>query len=166
MGSTTARSMPLASPWSTARSEALSDGFWQTARTVLGETSLSQPGNMVHGQDGQVDGNVTAQVRSLIRQLAGDGDLDESLVQSARRVLQLGAVASGERLSEDEIQSLPKVSFEGTEQQTCPICLEGYQQGEILTALRCAHFFHTNCVTRWFQRSTQCPLCRSVQGID
>merc|ERR1719201_1528344 len=99
----------------------------------------------------------------MLRQLATDGDLDESLAESARRMVQLGSVASGQRLSDEEIQALPKVKFEQAEQQTCSICLEVYQQGEMLTALRCSHFFHTSCVTDWFQRSKRCPLCRAAQ---
>jgi len=164
VGSAIGRDEILPSPWSTARSEAQSDGFWRTARTVLGETSVSALGQALGNE--QADGAVTANVRGLLRQLAGESDLDETFVESARRILQLGAVANGERLSEEEIQKLPKARFEEVEQQTCSICLEGYLQGEILTALRCKHFFHTSCVTRWFQRSTQCPLCRTYQGAE
>lgn len=164
VGSATGRDDLLQSPWSTARSEAQSDGFWRTARTVLGETSASALGQVLGGE--QAEGAITANVRGLLQQLAGDSELDDNLFQSARRILQLGAVANGERLSEEEIQKLPKARFEEVEQQTCSICLEGYLQGEILTALRCKHFFHTSCVTRWFQRSTQCPLCRTYQGTE
>lgn len=168
-GPGTARSADDSRPpslWSTARSEARSDGFWRTARTVFGDTTaMSFLGGERPPHDDE-DGTVNAHVRDMLRQLAGDGELDEGLAQSARRMVQLGAVASGQRLSDEEIQSLPKVKFEQVEQQTCSICLEIYQQGEMLTALRCAHFFHTSCVTRWFHRSTQCPLCRTVQGGD
>lgn len=151
--------------WSTSRSEARSDGFWRTARTVFGDTTaMSFLGGERPPHDEEVDGTVTAHVRGMLRQLAGDGELDESLAQSARRMVQLGAVASGQRLSDEEIAALPKIRFDKVEEQTCSVCLETYQQGEMLTALRCAHFFHTSCVTRWFQRSTQCPLCRTVQG--
>lgn len=157
----TARSSDVEQPslWSTARSEGRSDGFWRTARTVLGDSQLSALGGVLL-QDRDGDGTVTAHVRDMLRQLAGDGDLDESLAESARRI---GAVANGQRLSEDEIQALPKVKFDQVEQATCAICLEIYQQSEILTQLRCCHFFHSSCVTRWFQQSTQCPLCRAAQ---
>lgn len=152
--------------WSTARSEARSDGFWRTARTVFGDTSSFLVGDRRPPPDGEVDATVTAHVHEMLRLLSGDGDLDENLVQSARRMVQLGAVASGQRLSDEDIAALPKVSFEQAEHQTCSICLESYQHGEMLTALRCTHFFHTSCVTRWFQRSTQCPLCRTVQSSE
>eukprot|EP00931_Biecheleriopsis_adriatica_P068378 TRINITY_DN42345_c0_g1_i1.p1 TRINITY_DN42345_c0_g1~~TRINITY_DN42345_c0_g1_i1.p1 ORF type:complete len:744 (+),score=136.78 TRINITY_DN42345_c0_g1_i1:43-2274(+) len=88
--------------------------------------------------------------------------IDESLTRSVRRVLQLGAVLTGQQLSEDEVRALPKVRFHDAEQQCCPICLEAYQQGELLTALHCRHFFHIECLARWFRQSSHCPLCRSV----
>mmetsp|Transcript_41461 Transcript_41461/g.105629 ORF Transcript_41461/g.105629 Transcript_41461/m.105629 type:complete len:81 (+) Transcript_41461:318-560(+) len=76
-------------------------------------------------------------------------------------MLQLGSVLAGHRLTDEEIRALPKVRFEAIEQQSCSICLETYQKGELLTALHCSHFFHVDCLARWFQNSTQCPLCRS-----
>lgn len=102
---------------------------------------------------------------TMLQRLAVDGSgLDESLARSVRRVLQLGTVLTGQRLSDDEIRALPKVRFEDAEQQRCAICLEAYQRGELLTALRCSHFFHVECLSSWFRRATQCPLCRADAG--
>mmetsp|Transcript_106634 Transcript_106634/g.200923 ORF Transcript_106634/g.200923 Transcript_106634/m.200923 type:complete len:355 (-) Transcript_106634:43-1107(-) len=147
----------LQSPLSTARS----DGFWRTARTVMGATTAAL--NDSTPMDGEVDVSISAHVRGMLQQLAEDGELDDTLAGSARRMVQLGSVANGQRLSDEEMEALPKIRFESVEQQSCAICLEAYSQGELLTALRCNHFFHTECLTRWFQRSTQCPLCRSQQ---
>jgi len=133
---------------STVRSESVQ----QSARTVLGETLTLEGG---------LDGGLT----SVLHRLALENlQLDESLTRSVRRVLQLGTVLTGQRLSDDEINSLPKVRFEQGEQQNCAICLEAYQRGELLTALRCDHFFHVDCLARWFRRATQCPLCRATCG--
>lgn len=88
-----------------------------------------------------------------------DLSLDESISRSIQRVLQLGTVVVGQRLSDQEIQALPKVRF-GQGEQCCTICLEKYDQGELLNRLRCGHFFHINCLTSWMQRVAQCPLCR------
>jgi len=87
---------------------------------------------------------------------------DDSLAQSSRRVLQMGAVLAGARLSDEEIRDLPKVRFDSAQEQQCSICLENFRSGEFLTQLPCKHFFHVNCVARWFANSTQCPLCRST----
>lgn len=88
-----------------------------------------------------------------------DLSLDESISRSIQRVLQLGAVVVGQQLSDQEIQALPKARFSQGEQR-CPICLEMYEQGELLNRLRCGHFFHINCLARWMRRAAQCPLCR------
>merc|ERR1719469_1253813 len=122
-------------------------GGQPSARTLLGET-LTQEG---------LDGGL---VDVLHRLAFEDFDLDESISRSVRRVFQLGTVLTGQRLSDEEIWSLPKVGFDQKEQQSCSICLEVYQQCELLNRLRCGHFFHVECLTRWMQQATQCPLCR------
>lgn len=122
------------------------DGF--SARTLLGDTLTLEGG---------LDGGLT----DVLHRLAVENlSLDESITRSVRRVLQLGTVLGGQRLSDEEIRDLPKVRFEQAEQQSCAICLEAYQQGEFLNRIRCGHFFHVECLARWMRRATQCPLCR------
>lgn len=97
---------------------------------------------------------------SIMRQwLASD---DSGLLHSSRRVLQMGAALAGASLSESEIDFLPRICFDSAEERQCAICLEDFSVGEFLTELPCLHFFHVSCVTNWFRRSTQCPLCRTV----
>jgi len=122
-----------------------------SVRMVLGD-ALAQEG-------GPDDGLSSVLQRLVMENLS----LDDTLARSVRRVIQLGTVLTGQRLSDEEIHALPKVRFEAAEQQNCTICLEAYRSGELLTSLRCQHFFHVDCLTRWFQRSTQCPLCRMCQ---
>mmetsp|Transcript_54202 Transcript_54202/g.100152 ORF Transcript_54202/g.100152 Transcript_54202/m.100152 type:complete len:395 (-) Transcript_54202:78-1262(-) len=123
-----------------------------TARTVMSGTIV--PERTGHG----------AAVTSMLRQLVRETAIDESIARSAARVLQMGTVLAGERLSDDEIARLPKARFDQVEEQSCPICLEVYKQGELLNLLACQHFFHISCLASWFQRSTQCPLCRMSCG--
>ncbi|CAG8537600.1 13609_t:CDS:2 [Ambispora leptoticha] len=44
----------------------------------------------------------------------------------------------------------------------CSICLEEFQDGEILRLLpNCSHLYHTDCVDKWLNtKSSQCPLCK------
>lgn len=126
--------------------------FGDTARSVR----LPQTPSGIFGE---------TRLATVLRHLAGDtASLDDSLVRSVQRVLQLGAVLSGQRLSDEEIAALPKVRFDGAEEQNCAICLEAYRRGDLLTTLRCSHFFHVDCLAGWLQRSSQCPLCRSSQA--
>jgi len=107
-------------------------------------------------------GSMTLHARTMLRRLAAidEADIEDSLARSVRRVVEMGVALAGGRLSDDEIAALPKVNFEEDEQQ-CSVCLEAYKPGELLTELPCGHFFHVDCIAGWFQRSSQCPLCRA-----
>eukprot|EP00118_Oscarella_pearsei_P011398 m.76395 g.76395 ORF g.76395 m.76395 type:complete len:78 (+) comp35982_c0_seq27:1222-1455(+) len=42
----------------------------------------------------------------------------------------------------------------------CVICLCGFENGQTLRALPCAHNFHKPCVDKWLGASKTCPVCR------
>jgi hypothetical protein len=45
--------------------------------------------------------------------------------------------------------------------QTCPISLEDFQSGDSISKiLICGHQFKRDCLERWFQRHSHCPVCR------
>lgn len=128
-----------------------------TAHTVMADETMS-PQAFTGGLDG-MDGGLIGMLRQLA--FESTAEMEDGLARTAQRVRQLGAVLAGQRLSDVEIEALPKVRFDSTEEQTCAICLEPYQKGEMLTALSCNHYFHVECLGRWCQRSTKCPLCRA-----
>jgi hypothetical protein len=41
----------------------------------------------------------------------------------------------------------------------CSICLDAYNEGDVVKTLLCGHTFHANCVDVWLSRSATCPLC-------
>ena len=51
--------------------------------------------------------------------------------------------------------------------ESCSICIEDYEAGDILRVLRCGHRFHLECIDRWFLSSTDysrpsaCPICNT-----
>jgi hypothetical protein len=53
-----------------------------------------------------------------------------------------------------------------TELQTCAICLD--EIAEDCGRLKCLHYFHTLCITRWAgRRSGTCPVCREkIRAAD
>ncbi|KAK2999769.1 hypothetical protein RJ639_024258 [Escallonia herrerae] len=63
------------------------------------------------------------------------------------------------------IESLPFFRFsslrgskEGLE---CVICLSKFEDSEILRLLpKCRHAFHLNCIDKWLESHSSCPLCR------
>ena len=50
---------------------------------------------------------------------------------------------------------------EGSENNTCPISLEEFSEGDILIKIRgCRHVFKSTNLLRWFNRNVRCPVCR------
>jgi hypothetical protein len=45
---------------------------------------------------------------------------------------------------------------------TCSICQSDFTRGDQVLHLMCQHFFHRECLFRWFEQSNTCPLCRTV----
>ena len=45
-------------------------------------------------------------------------------------------------------------------QSECTICLLNYNE-ETKKITECCHTFHTECLDRWLQNNTSCPLCRT-----
>lgn len=42
--------------------------------------------------------------------------------------------------------------------ESCCICLEPFQLGEVYTELVCHHLYHKSCIDQWFLRNGSCPL--------
>ncbi|KAK6288195.1 hypothetical protein POUND7_014374 [Theobroma cacao] len=65
------------------------------------------------------------------------------------------------------VEALPRVTFSSARLsqcctgETCAICLEDYEDGEILKVLPCQHDFHSSCVESWLTKwGTFCPVCK------
>ena len=47
--------------------------------------------------------------------------------------------------------------------EQCSICFENYMQGEYATKINnCKHFFHRQCIQKWFTsgQTVKCPICK------
>jgi hypothetical protein len=61
------------------------------------------------------------------------------------------------RLTQDEIDALPKIKFlKQTDSSSsillvekCPICLTEFADQEIINQLNCSHLFHLQCISTW-----------------
>lgn len=42
----------------------------------------------------------------------------------------------------------------------CSICLETFDDAEIIQQLECKHVFHPKCIGEWLSTNETCPLCR------
>lgn len=70
-------------------------------------------------------------------------------------------------LSRWDIEKLPAFVYTNTEEVNnceCPICLSGFEMGEMLISLPCdnKHSFHASCIRQWLQRQNSCPLCQKM----
>ena len=45
----------------------------------------------------------------------------------------------------------------------CAICLENYENDNLVLLLECRHIFHEHCGVQWFRGQQFCPMCRAKQ---
>ena len=43
-------------------------------------------------------------------------------------------------------------------EEYCSICLEKFDDNNV--TLPCKHHYHENCIIKWFNDKSDCPLCR------
>ncbi len=49
--------------------------------------------------------------------------------------------------------------------KTCPVCFEDISCKQ-LHITSCRHSFHRECIHSWYERSDDCPICRTEQDQD
>ncbi|KAI3941354.1 hypothetical protein MKW92_048786 [Papaver armeniacum] len=59
-----------------------------------------------------------------------------------------------------------KIFSGGDGEEHCSICLKTFENGISISELACSHVFHMGCIVNWFARGTNCPLCRSREGLS
>jgi hypothetical protein len=53
------------------------------------------------------------------------------------------------------------INFQQTKAKSqCSICVEDFRLGEEAVQLPCKHIYHEACITSWFERNSNCPICR------
>ncbi|XP_031478313.1 NEP1-interacting protein-like 1 isoform X1 [Nymphaea colorata] len=73
-------------------------------------------------------------------------------------------------MSSISLEQLGRMKFDAAEKDgdtnsTCAICLQAFQQEEIIRRLPlCKHIFHLPCIDTWLSRHNSCPLCRQQFG--
>ena len=67
--------------------------------------------------------------------------------------------------SERAINNLKKIEINDQNinefnEQTCNVCLENFNAGQITMKLDCGHYFHEKCIIHWLKMRNTCPVCR------
>lgn len=72
------------------------------------------------------------------------------------------------RDKEEKEQKEPLPSFlykhfsKKEENSSCPICFEDYEEESVMTCTDCVHFFHKDCLQKWIDTNSTCPICRQT----
>ncbi|KAM0044984.1 putative transcription factor C2H2 family [Helianthus debilis subsp. tardiflorus] len=63
-----------------------------------------------------------------------------------------------------EYSSIADVSFLRSHPPAtaCSICLNDFIVAENIQRLPCDHYFHHQCILRWFSCKNNCPICRRI----
>ena len=59
-----------------------------------------------------------------------------------------------------EVKEISKNNNENNINKKCIICLSEFEIGDQVSALPCAHVFHTECIASWLKKHCQCPVCK------
>jgi len=87
------------------------------------------------------------------------------MVFSLLRVVRQWRAHRKARLTKRKLKKLPKKKFskehDAAEWETCAICIDDYEDGDMLRILPCHHAYHVDCIDPWLTRSRRnCPLCK------
>ncbi|KAK4422586.1 putative E3 ubiquitin-protein ligase RHB1A [Sesamum alatum] len=73
--------------------------------------------------------------------------------------IELEASKEDEKSDELKKSSKPVLPPLQDEDDTCPICLEEYDEENPKLLTKCDHHFHLACILEWMERSDTCPVC-------
>lgn len=92
-----------------------------------------------------------------------------ALLRGAEEVLEeeghQGVLRSVSGIERSVIESLPFFTFSSLKGSKkgleCAVCLSKFEDIEVLRLLpQCRHAFHINCIDKWLESHSSCPLCR------
>ncbi|TNV72468.1 hypothetical protein FGO68_gene1360 [Halteria grandinella] len=68
-------------------------------------------------------------------------------------------IAKDEKLIVRNIKTEKYVAKE--EPEACTICQQEFKDSENVSNLSCNHLFHSQCVRKWLEQKSICPVCRA-----
>lgn len=119
-----------------------------------GETSAFDLGDVFAGLEAHVQGFLASR---------GHDGRGWSILEVLNAAM--GASGSGSGgTTEEERARIPVRAYarkaSESENANCAVCLSSFADGERVKTLPCEHAYHPECVDRWLERSTLCPVCK------
>lgn len=53
-----------------------------------------------------------------------------------------------------------QVDLNETQNEECAICLQPFDEDELIREIQCGHIYHQTCLDGWSIKNNTCPLCR------
>jgi hypothetical protein len=71
-------------------------------------------------------------------------------------------LARKNRVPKSALKKIPTKKYQKTDKyDTCPICLNEYEEGVKIRLLPCEHIYHMDCIDKWLLRNNRfCPVCK------
>eukprot|EP00471_Norrisiella_sphaerica_P007069 CAMPEP_0184491030 /NCGR_PEP_ID=MMETSP0113_2-20130426/19470_1 /TAXON_ID=91329 /ORGANISM="Norrisiella sphaerica, Strain BC52" /LENGTH=218 /DNA_ID=CAMNT_0026875215 /DNA_START=209 /DNA_END=865 /DNA_ORIENTATION=+ len=92
--------------------------------------------------------------------------LHQEDVKSLRKRLEGRGMSHADCLEKKDL--VQKLQEAGSSSETCAICTEEYEDGDLLRILpKCKHMFHIACIDKWlyqssdYSRPVSCPMCNT-----
>lgn len=103
--------------------------------------------------------------------LPSDSGLFDSIMQLTNFVDVVDNYTTNQGLPKECKAKLPKALYKDAKTDDensfmCTICQEEYSDNTQVLCLPCTHLFHEKCIDEWFNKSTECPNCRSNVSED
>jgi len=133
--------------------------YTKGAPPAWGDGATRREGSDVAGEgegeakEGEVE--VEVEVEEAPEETDVRGDEEEGAVAGA--ALEEGCMPSCSKAA----AAVPAPSESDPDGIPCVICLDNFEEGDVLRVLPCRHEFHQPCVDRWFKEGRQfCPMCK------
>ncbi|KAK3255800.1 hypothetical protein CYMTET_35039 [Cymbomonas tetramitiformis] len=69
--------------------------------------------------------------------------------------------ADNEEITKMSTCSWPAAAANGSSEDSCPICLNKFRDGDLLRVLPCGHNHHQGCIDEWLRIRNCCSLCKT-----
>jgi hypothetical protein len=64
--------------------------------------------------------------------------------------------------TQQQVRVITDTQFDkNTDEATCPICIESFEEDETVSKLSCGHTYKPQCIRDWLKKESRCPLCNA-----